>query len=87
MATGNPLGSYCVLVPSSLLINLLGQATRRISSNRPILNFKYVCLVLWLLCPFGITWSWPEGKRLSVWRTIVSLVAIGSASAIIGWLV
>jgi hypothetical protein len=41
---------------------------------------------LWLLCPFGIVWSWPEGKPLSIWRTVVSLVAIGAASEIVGLL-
>lgn len=41
---------------------------------------------LWLLCPFGIVWSWPEGKSLSIWRTVVSLIGIGAVSAIIGLL-
>jgi hypothetical protein len=43
--------------------------------------------VLWLLLPFGITWSWPEGKPLSIWRTILSCAAIGIGAAVIGWLV
>lgn len=41
-------------------------------------------VALWLLCPFGIVWSWPEGKRLSIWRTIVSLIVIAGVSTIIG---
>lgn len=37
---------------------------------------------LWLLCPFGITWSWPEGKPLSIWRTIISWLAIVVVSVV-----
>jgi len=38
---------------------------------------------LWLLVPFGLAWSRPEGKPIW-WRWIVSASAVGAISAIVG---
>ena len=41
------------------------------------------CRAVWLLVPFALTWSRPEGKPIW-WRWIVSAVAVGAISAIVG---
>src|SRR5215470_587819 len=52
-----------------------------ISSNLSWTSAAWL-FTLWLLCPFGMTWSWPEGKPLSIWRTIISWLAIFVVSVV-----
>jgi hypothetical protein len=45
----------------------------------PLAGFVFV---FWLLLPFVVQWSWPEGSEQPLWgRTIVGAIMISLASA------
>lgn len=56
------------------------------STARLDLRTSVELAIPWLLCPFGVAWSWPEGKEVLLFRFIVSALAIGAATAAASWL-
>lgn len=65
---------------------IAGAAAYLSSTARLDLRTSVELAILWLLCPFGIAWSWPEGKEVFLLRFIVSALAIGVVTAAAGWL-
>ena len=65
---------------------ILGAAVYLSSTSRLDLQAAVELAILWLLCPIGISWSWPEGKEVFLLRFVLSASAIGAATAAAGWL-
>jgi hypothetical protein len=66
------------IVALTLLAWVTGRLSWQVATN---------IFVLWLLVPFGCEWSQPKGEPLYWWRAIVSMMAIGTATAVAGLLV